>query len=261
MSDSIVVTTGGNGVATIKLNRPDKHNAFDETIIAEFTHTLADLGSNPNIRIVILASEGPSFSAGADANWMKRMATYTWDENVRDANGLARLLNTLNFLPKPTIARVQGAAMGGGAGLVCCCDIVVAAENAKFAFSEVKLGLVPATISPYVIKAIGARAARQYFLSGARFSANQALDMGMVSQVVAEENLDTSIAIWIERLSTNSAHAMCLAKQLIVDVEAKPINEELIQFTSKIIASARCSDDAREGLNAFLEKRKPSWCI
>ena len=257
--DAIVLETDPRGVATVTLNRPEKHNAFDEHIIAELSGTFAGLAKDASIRVVILRSNGRSFSAGADLDWMKRMADYDHEDNIRDANALAAMLFELNSLPMPTIARVQGAAMGGGAGLVCCCDIAIASERASFAFSEAKLGLIPATISPYVLRSIGAQAARRYFLSAERFDARRALSLGMVSEVCEEEQLDEKIEELVNTILANSSDAVRAAKKLIVEVENKPVSKELMQMTSEAIAEIRASEEGKEGLAAFLEKRSPSW--
>ncbi len=249
------------GVATVTLNNPKKHNAFDDTIIAQLTAFFEQIGDNTDVRVMILAATGKSFSAGADLNWMKRMKSYSYEENLEDARALANMLRTLNFLPVPTIARVQGAVFGGAVGLVSCCDMAVAATGAGFCLSEVKIGLLPATISPYVIDAIGQRAARRYFVTAERFSAQTAAQLGLVSEVVEEDQLDDEINTLIESLLGNSPAAIKGAKQLIFDVAGREINDELIDFTSKRIADIRVSPEGQEGLSAFFEKRKPVWSV
>jgi len=206
-----------------------------------------------------LGSEGKSFSAGADLGWMKRMASYSYKENLRDAGALALMLKTLNQMPQPTIARVQGAAFGGAVGLVSCCDMAVAATNASFSLSEVKIGLVPATISPYVIAAIGERWARRYFLTAERFDAQRAMQIGLVNEAVNAEQLDQQINSLIEALLVNGPEAVMAAKQLVFDVSGKPIDQNLIDHSCEVIAAIRVSEQGQEGLNAFLEKRKPHW--
>ena len=255
----ITYTTDARNTATITLNRPDKHNAFNEDFIAELSAALDDIRNDDQCRLMVLRSSGRNFSAGADLDWMKRMAGYTRAENVRDANALAELLYKLNFLPVPTIARVQGAAMGGGCGLVSCCDMAFAAANAVFAFSEVKLGLIPATISPYVIRAIGEKQARRYFLTAERFNANKALEIGLVSRVMDESKLDEAVEKTIDLMLANSSEAVKVAKQLVFDVAGKQVTRELLQQTSEGIADIRASEEGKEGLSAFLEKRKPAW--
>jgi methylglutaconyl-CoA hydratase len=257
--NTVILELDERGVATVTLNSPEKHNAFDETIIAKLISVFEQLDDNDDVKIMILRSEGKNFSAGADLDWMKRMANYNYDENVRDANALAKMLHTLNFLKIPTIARVQGAAMGGGAGLVCCCDIAIATDKASFAFSEAKLGLLPATIGPYVLQSIGSQAARRYFMTAERFGAERAMNLGMVSDVVDENQLDEKIAHLVDTILINSSDAVKAAKQLIIDIDGKQVSEELMQLTSERIADIRASEEGIEGLTAFLEKRKPSW--
>jgi methylglutaconyl-CoA hydratase len=245
--------------ATLWLNRPDRHNAFDDALIAELSAALSALAADSAIRIVLLAGRGKSFSAGADLAWMKRMAGYTAAENEADAQKMAEMLHRLDSLPQPTIALVQGAAMGGGVGLVAACDIAIAADNAQFAFSEARLGLTPATISPYVVAAIGPRAARRYFLTGERFDAQQALQLGLVSAVVAEAELAAEATKLADILCRNSSSAMAEAKRLIADVTGRPIDAALRAETAGRIARQRASAEGREGVAAFLEKRKPGW--
>lgn len=257
--DNLLLTIDNRGVATLRLNRPELHNAFDDTLIADLTDALEKLADNDRVRVLILASEGKSFSAGADLKWMKRMARYSYEENLADANALAKLLKTLNFFPRPTIARVQGAAFGGAVGLVSCCDIAVASTRASFSLSEVKIGIVPATISPYVVAAIGQRAARRYFTTAERFSAETAVQLELVSEVVEEAQLDEVVNKLVESLLANSPAAVRTAKQLVFDVANRPIDDELIVDTGKIIAAIRVSQEGQEGLSAFLEKRKPGW--
>lgn len=257
--ESIKLDIDGRGIAALTLDRQDKHNAFDEHVIATLTATFKKLQADTSIRALVLRANGRNFSAGADLDWMKRMAAYSHEENIRDANALAEMLHCLNYLPFPSIARVQGAAMGGGAGLVCCCDIAIAASGASFAFSEVKLGLIPATISPYVLQSIGAQAARRYFLSAERFNAQRALLLGMVSEVVEEEKLDNRVDELVNIILANSAEAVRAAKQLVFDVEDREVDAALMQDTSERIADIRASEEGREGLAAFLEKRKPRW--
>ncbi|HSY88335.1 MAG TPA: enoyl-CoA hydratase/isomerase family protein [Verrucomicrobiae bacterium] len=245
--------------ATLWLDRPERHNAFDDALIAELSAALVELAADSAIRVVLLAGRGKSFSAGADLAWMKRTAGYTAAENEADALKMAEMLNRLDSFPKPTIALVQGAAMGGGVGLVAACDIAIAAEDAQFAFSEARLGLTPATISPYVIAAIGPRAARRYFLTAERFGAQQALDLGLVSAVVPAADLAEEANKLADILCQNSPGAMAEAKRLIADVTGRPIDAALRSDTAGRIARQRASVEGREGVAAFLEKRKPSW--
>lgn len=249
----------GRGAATVWLNRPEVHNAFDDTLIATLRDELKRLEIDPLVRVVVLAGRGKSFSAGADLNWMKRMATYTERENRRDAEGLAELLRTLNFLAKPTIAAVHGNAYAGGVGLVACCDIVFAVEKATFALTETRLGLIPATIGPYVVAAIGERYARRYFLTAEAFSAHEAERIGLVHQVCKPEHLGILVSQVIDTLVACGPRALTAAKDLVWRVGRKPIDAEMIADTAKRIAEIRVSPEGREGIAAFLEKRKPKW--
>lgn len=259
MSEPILLNLDAAGVATVTLNRPDIHNAFDETLIAGLTKTFEAAGTDSKVRVVVLAGAGKSFSAGADIKWMRRMAEYSRAENVRDAEALAGMLKTLNDIPKPTLAVVQGAAIGGGVGLIACCDIAIAAEDAVFSLSEVRLGLIPATIGPYVLAAIGARQARRYFLTAERFSAMDALRIGLVHEVVPAAELPGAHARHVEGLLKNGPRAMGAAKALIRDVAGRSIERGLIQETAERIATIRASEEGKEGLSAFLEKRPARW--
>jgi methylglutaconyl-CoA hydratase len=247
-------------VGIVTLNRPERHNAFDDALIAELTDTLRTMEADANVRLVVLSAAGPSFSAGADLNWMKRMAGFSREENVRDAMALGALMRTLAHLAKPTIARVQGAAYGGGVGLVACCDIAVALQTATFSFSEAKLGLIPAVISPYVIAAIGERAARRYFLTAERFEAAEAWRLGLVHELATSPaDLDDKIGDIVEALLASGPAAQRESKELIRAVAHRPVMSDVIQDTAERIARVRASPEGREGVAAFLEKRKPSW--
>ena len=258
-SNSVLYNVDERGVATVTLNKPDKHNAFDDQVIAELTHIFHEIAERHDIKLMVLASSGKSFSAGADLGWMKRMAEYSYEENLRDANGLAHMLKALNFLPQPTIAKVQGAAFGGAVGLAACCDIVIASNKASFCLSEVKLGLIPATISPYVVNAIGQKAARRYFLTAERFFADKAAQLGLVDEVVGIEQLEQQVEQMIALVLANGPEATRQAKKLALDVAYQDIDESLISITSERIASIRVSDEGQEGLTAFFEKRQPTW--
>ncbi|NMP17755.1 enoyl-CoA hydratase/isomerase family protein [Thalassotalea sp. Y01] len=247
------------GVATVTLNNPEKHNAFDDAVIARLTQVFTYLHGHDNVRAMILAANGKSFSAGANLGWMKRMADYSFDENLHDANALANMLKALNFINKPTIAKVQGAAFGGAVGLVSCCDIAIASDKASFCLSEVKLGLIPATISPYVVQAIGVKAARRYFQTAERFFANKALNIGLIDEVVAIDELDNATEAMVDTILANSPAAVEQAKQLVFDVAFKDVDEALLQDTSERIASIRVSAEGQEGLRSFFEKRQPAW--
>jgi methylglutaconyl-CoA hydratase len=248
-----------DGVATVTLNRADVHNAFNDALIADMTGALRRLGADDKVRAVVLRAKGKSFSAGADLGWMQKVANYGHEENLRDASALAELMRTLNFLPKPTVARVQGAAFGGGVGLAACCDIAIASETAAFSLSEVRLGLIPAVISPYVVAAIGERSARRYFLTAERFDAAEALRIGLVHQVVPAREIDAAVDAILARLSEGGPAAQRATKDLIFAVAHRPVDAALIHDTAQRIASIRASSEGREGLAGFLEKRKPAW--
>ena len=247
------------GIATITLNRPDIHNAFDDVIIAELIQVLDQVQADSAVRVLVLRAEGKSFSAGADLRWMRRMADYTTAENKADAMQLAALMDKLNHLNKPTIARVQGAAFGGGVGLVACCDMVVASDRALFCLSEVRLGLMPAVISPYVVAAIGERASRRYFMTAERFNAAEALRLELVHEVVGKEDLDETVDALINHLLQGGPEALANSKALIFAVSRQPTSNAVIDDTAERITARRASTEGKEGLNAFLEKRTPDW--
>jgi len=257
-NDSVIVERSA-GVATLTMNRPERHNAFDDAIITTLTARLRELEADPAVHVVVLAASGKSFSAGADLNWMQRMATYTEDENYRDALALADLMATLDGLAKPTIARVQGAAYGGGVGLVACCDIVLAAESARFCLSEVRLGLIPGAISPYVVKAMGEQQARRYFVTAEVFDASEARRIGLVHDVVAPDMLDERLAELLAGLAQNGPLAMAGSKELARYVGRGPVDRAMIEETARRIAAIRVSAEGQDGMAAFLEKRKPGW--
>jgi methylglutaconyl-CoA hydratase len=246
-------------VATIWMNRPDLHNAFDEILIAELTAACLALDEDQDVRVVILAGRGKSFSAGADLNWMKRAANNGLDDNLNDARALARMLRTLAEMQKPTIARVQGAALGGGMGLAAACDIAVASTKAMFATSEVKFGIIPSAISPYVLRAIGARQASRYFQSAERIDAQRAREIGLVHEAVEADQLDAKVQEIVDALLQGGPLALAAAKDLIRAVAGQPINQTLVEETAHRIAHLRATPEAREGIAAFLEKRSPNW--
>jgi methylglutaconyl-CoA hydratase len=254
-----VLVEKAGGVARVTLNRPEVRNAFDDALISRLAEVFSELNADSATRVVLLAGNGPAFCAGADLNWMKRMAEYSYDENLRDAAGLAAMLAALDRMAKPTIARVHGPAFAGGTGLVAACDIAIGTPQAKFCFSEAKLGLSPATISPYVIRAIGERAARRYFLSAEIFGAEEAYRIGLLSALVAEAELDRSIEQIVSHLLAGGAQAHARIKDLIGAVAGRPIDDDLRQDTARRIAEIRASPEGREGIASFLEKRKPSW--
>lgn len=248
-----------HGVAWLTLTRPEVHNAFNDTLIAELTSALNGLATDERARAVVLGGRGRSFSAGADLSWMQRMADYSKAENKRDARALADLMAALNRLPKPTIARVHGAAIGGGVGLVACCDIAIAAQTATFCLSEVKLGLTPAVISPYVVAAMGQRAARRYFLTAETFSARDALASGLVHLVVVDEAMDDAVDKVLRAIRAGGPRAQAAAKDLIYAVSNRPLDDAIIDDTAERIARQRVGAEAQEGISAFLQKRKPEW--
>lgn len=246
-------------VAYVTLARPERRNAFDDSMIAEMRHLFLELARDETLRAVVLQGEGEHFSGGADLGWMQRMADYDFKANVADAHVLAGMLQALNNIPVPTIAIVRGAAFGGAIGLIACCDMAIADENAIFALSEVKLGLIPATISPYVIDAIGARACRRLFLTGERFDAQMALSVGLISEIASTDALETLSQRLISEVTASGPAAVRAAKRLIRDVADQPIDAALIDDTCQAIAEIRVSDEGQSGLQAFLNKTSPPW--
>ncbi len=260
-ANNVLFEVSEQGVASVTLNCPEKHNAFDDNVIATLTAIFSEISQRQDIRVVILQANGKSFSAGADLAWMKRMASYSFEDNLADANKLAEMLSVLNFLPQPTLGKIQGAAFGGAVGLASCCDIVLASDKASFCLSEVKLGLIPATISPHVINAIGVKASRRYFQTAERFSADKARQLGLVDEVIEHNNLNDSVDAMIKTILSNGPKAMRQAKALIFDVAYQTIDSNLLTETSKRIANIRISDEGQEGLNSFFEKRPPQWTL
>lgn len=248
-----------DGVAVVTLDRPAIHNAFDDRLIATLTGALETIGRDDAVRAVVLTGRGKSFSAGADLNWMRRSADYGEEENLADARALAKLMATLDQLPKPTIARVNGAALGGGLGLVCACDIAIAADHARFGTTEVKLGIMPSVIGPYVLAAIGPRQARRIMLTGERFDAAEALRIGLVHQIVPLNAMDDTIDTALGELLTAGPAAVAATKVLIREIGMRPISSEVIDETARRIAALRATPEAKEGLGAFLDKRQPGW--
>lgn len=246
-------------VATLWMARPDVFNAFNEQLIDELTRACEQLEHDASVRVVVLGGRGPHFSAGADLNWMRRAATASEQENLEDARRFARMLHRLATLSKPTIARVQGAALGGGTGLAAACDMAVASSDAVFSTSEVKFGIIPAVISPYVLRAIGPRQALRYFQSAERISAERALAMGLVHEVAAAEQLDAAVAAMAKPLLAGGPLAQKAAKELIGAVHGRPINAATLEETAQRIARQRRTDEARDGVSAFFDKRSPAW--
>jgi len=245
-------------VAHVALNRPDVRNAFNEVMIEDLIRVLEKVNEDDAVRVLVLTGNGTSFCSGADLNWMKKMKGFTVEENYRDAMRLAELMLKLYSLPKPTIARVNGASIGGSNGLVAACDIVIASHRAEFSLSEVKIGLVPACIGPYLVKRIGEAACRDLFLTGQRISADQARALGLVNDVVTHENLDARLGEKIASLLTSGPHALAVSKELLGRVGSMPLAEAK-DYTARMIAELRCGEEAQEGMTAFLEKRRPRW--
>ena len=247
------------GIARITLNRPAVHNALDDKLIADLLASLEVIAADRTVRIVMLTGEGASFCAGGDLGWMRRTADYTHEQNLADAMMLARLLQRLNTMPQPTVALVNGPAYGGGVGVVACCDIAVAAETAKFSLSEVRLGLIPATISPYVVRKIGESNARRYFLTAEVFGAAEAQRMGLVHEVVGSADIEKGAQYFVKRLREGGPSAQAASKQLIARVAGAAIDDALMADTARRIADARASDEGKDGVDAFLGKRLPAW--
>ena len=245
--------------ANVTLTRAEMRNAFNDEVIAELTQAFTELGQRDDVRAIVLAAEGPAFCAGADLNWMRRMADYDREQNLADAGRLAEMLRVIHACPKPVIARVQGDVYAGGMGLVACCDIAISTDSAHYCLSETRLGLLPATISPYVMRAMGARAAQRYCLSAERFDAAEALRIGFVHEVVTADRLDERVDAVARALVNASPAAVRACKRLLQDVAQREIDAELIAQTVAAIADVRASAEGREGVQAFLQKRQPSW--
>jgi methylglutaconyl-CoA hydratase len=260
---TILSTIDSRGVLSITMNRPEVHNAFDATMIRELTETLQTAAQHDEVRIIVISGAGSSFSAGADLNWMRSQVAASQKDNERDAMQLADLMRTLNYLSKPTIARINGAAFGGGMGLIAACDITVAVESARFGLTEVRLGLAPAVISPYVIRRIGERNARRYFLTGERFDSQQAINIGLIQQAVSDDLLDSSVESIIEDLLKGGPFATNTCKQLVFAVagHTEEAQKSMDEYTAGLIAGLRIMDEGQEGLAAFLQKRKPVWLL
>ena len=256
----LITEISGRGVATVTLRRPEIHNAFDDELIDRLRRELQGLANDPVVRVVVLAAEGKSFSAGADLNWMKRMAGYERAENIEDAKNLGKLMATLHRMPQPTVAVVQGPAYGGGVGLVAACDIAIASEDASFCLSEVRLGLIPAVIGPYVVAAIGERQAMRYMLTADKFSAKEAQQIGLVQDVVAADQLHDRRNVVVSDLLKGGPKALSEVKNLISYItKSATQDEKVVRDTAGHIARVRATDEGQEGVSAFLEKRKPTW--
>jgi len=249
-----------SGLAVVTLAKPEKHNCFDELTIDRLSTIFADLANQEGVRALVIRAEGKSFSAGGDLSWMRRQAGQVYDENLADARALANMFKNLDQLPIPTIAMVDGPAYGGGVGLVACCDIALATPNAAFSLSEVKIGLMPATIAPYVMRAIGVRNSRRYFQTGERFDAAEALRIGLISELLPDSvALEHKVDKLVEGIFLNAPGGVARAKSLVAELEFLPIEPETLELTAQAIAKRRATPEAREGLSAFLEKRKPAW--
>ena len=258
MTQELIEIAADGPVVRVTLNRPEVRNAFNDDLIARMTAWAESVAAGGSARVAVLSGAGKVFCAGADLTWMSKMVGYSHDENVRDARAMARMFEALDTLPIPLLGRIHGAALGGGAGLAAVCDIVVAAEDAAFAFTEVKLGIIPAVISPYAIGKIGRSAARELFLTGARFSAERAREIGLVHAVAADAELDRVVAKYVNDLLTSGPEAVAAAKRLIADVASRP-RDGASQFTAEATAERRVSSEGQDGMKAFLEKRLPSW--
>ena len=258
---TLISSTDGRGVLTLCMNRPEVHNAFDAVMIRELTAALISADQDDKVRMIVITGTGSCFSAGADLNWMRSLVTATEDENERDALRLAKLMRSLNYLSKPTIARINGAAFGGGLGLIAACDISIAVDDARFGLTEARLGLAPAVISPYVIRRIGETHARRYFLSGERFDSQRAYDIGLVQQTVAAEQLDEVVEESVSGLLKSGPSAVAHCKQLVFKISGHDADSQKTtdEYTAGLIARLRISREGQEGLAAFLEKRKPGW--
>lgn len=256
-----IITEIDAGVGVITLNRAERHNAFDAALVSELSAAIDLMAAESMVRVLVIASTGKSFCAGADLNWMKRAAGYNSEENLRDARALAEMLRRLAQCPKPTVARIQGSAYGGGVGLIACCDIAIATFDAEFSLTEVKLGLIPAVISPHVIAAIGERHARRYMLTAERFSATEANRIGLLHEIVTDATLDVEVGKIVEALLQNGPTALAECKALIAAVAGQPLSPEVIEDTAQRITRLRSSSEGREGMNAFLEKRKANWML
>jgi len=256
---NVLVSADSKGVATVTLNRPEVHNAIDDEMIECLTHELRTLGDDEDIRVVLLTARGESFCAGADLKWMKLTSEFTESQNIVDANALSNLILTLDTLPKPTVALIQGPAYGGGVGLICACDIAIAARSSRFSLTEVRLGLIPAVISPFVIRKIGESYTRRYFLTSELISSTDAERIGLVCEVVPDEDLTMRGDTFVKLLLQGGPVAQAEAKQLIKDMRGQSPDRNLFIDLAKRIARIRVSDEAQEGMGAFLEKRRPRW--
>ncbi len=259
ISESVLTTIDDRSVATITIDRQERHNAFDNHLIWQLTDCFNECATNPDVRVVVLTGTGKSFSSGADLEWMRSMANYTHQENRADAQRLAGMMAALAALPQPTVARINGAAFGGGVGLICCCDLAIASTRAKFALTEVRLGLAPAVISPYVIAAIGVRQCQRYFQTGEIINADQAVRLGLVHETVEHEYLDSAVERQIQLLLKGGPNAQAANKRLIAKAKGQKCDDAMSSYTADLIAGLRVSPEGQEGISAFLEKRQPAF--
>lgn len=259
IASTLQIQRGERGVARIEMARPSVFNAFDETMIGELDQAVAQLGEDPAVRVIVLAGQGKAFSAGADLNWMKRQSSASYEDNLADARRFAAMLHRLASCPKPTLARVHGAALGGGFGLACACDIAIASTSASFSISEAKFGILPAVIGPYVVQAIGVRQARALALTTRRIGAQRACELGLVQEVTSDDELDARVAATVDELLANSPNAQREIKLLMGRLSPGPISPDVRELTAQTIARVRGTDEAREGFSAFLDKRPPAW--
>ena len=259
MNEAVLTKIDANCDATVVLNRPEVHNALNPGLVTELVKALKGLEADATVRAIVIAAAGPSFCSGADINQMKKSATYTFDQNLADARLIAEMFYTVRMIQKPIVARIHGAVRGGGLGLVAAADVAVAARTASFRFSEVKLGIIPAMVSPFVIAAIGERTARRYMLTGEEFDAAEACRIGLVHDVVEEVNLDARVERLLAQLRSSAPHAIPEVKKLVADMAEAPLNEEVVAESARRMAEIRATPEAQEGLSAFLEKRRPQW--
>lgn len=260
-TDYLTCSVDTFGVASLSLNRPDKHNAFNAQVIEQLIESINSLAQLPEVRCLVLRGNGKHFSAGADLGWMQSMVGKSEQENQEDASRLAQLMRCLDNFPHPTLAVVHGCAFGGALGLICCCDVAIADHSALFCLSEVKLGLVPATIGPYVNRAIGARQSRRYMLTAERFDANQAVEIGLIHEAVEASKLEKSVTEIVNQWQLNSPAALTQTKALIQECDSQTLDDALIEYTSQLIAKVRVSEQGQEGLKAFFDKRPPNWVM
>lgn len=256
---TLIVSNRSAGVTQVSMSRPDVFNAFDETMIVELGQVFSQLAADDSVRVIVLSGEGKHFSAGADLQWMQRASTASQGWNLADARVFAQMLSDIESCPKPTVARVQGAALGGGVGLICACDIAIAADNARFAVSEAKFGIIPSVIGPYLTNAVGKRQAKRLALTTTKINVNEAFRLGIVQECVALDDLDDRIDVTVKELLAGGPNALSEIKDLYAQLEVGPITDEVRELTAQTISRVRGTDEAKEGFSAFLEKRLANW--